>query len=304
MTYTIKLRRGLSSDWTVVNPILAEGEFGYELDTRNFKIGDGSTTWNLLEYVIDTNDRLPDASGLTDNQILLSFGGEWTVVELPSSLPNPAGLPDGKMLGVVSEEWVVVDAPISGGGTGYLGRKNFVSTAGQTEFALDAVDLDVIVVTLNGITLDSIDYTLAGSTLTLDEPTVLGDGVSVFWNSDGTPPPSEPVVGPPGPPGGAEIINNQTGTNYTLLITDAQKFIRMSNAAASTLTVPLNSSVAFPVGTVIKGSQSGAGQVTLTPVGGVTINATPGLKVAAQYGVFALVKVDTDTWLAFGRLAA
>lgn len=99
-------------------------------------------------------------------------------------------------------------------------------------------------------------------------------------------------------------INTQTGTSYTLVLGDAGKFVTMSNAGASTLTVPPNSSVAFPVGTVIEGAQLGAGQVTLTPGSGVTLNGAPGLKIADQYGTFGLIKTDTDTWLAFGRLAA
>lgn len=98
-------------------------------------------------------------------------------------------------------------------------------------------------------------------------------------------------------------INAQTGTGYTLVAADAGKLVTMTNASASTLTVPPNSSVAFPVGAFIQGSQLGAGQLTLTPGAGVSINATPGLKIAAQYGTFALVKTATNTWLAFGRLS-
>ena len=99
-------------------------------------------------------------------------------------------------------------------------------------------------------------------------------------------------------------LNAQTGTSYTLVLADASKFVTMTNAAASTLTVPPNSAVAFPIGTVIEGSQMGAGQVTLTEGSGVTILAAPGKKIAAQYGVFALKKTGTDTWLAYGRLSA
>lgn len=101
-------------------------------------------------------------------------------------------------------------------------------------------------------------------------------------------------------------LNAQTGTSYTLVLTDGARaaFLTMSNAGASTLTVPPNSSVAFPVGSVIEGAQLGAGQVTLTPGAGVTINGTPGLKIAAQYGTFGLLKTATDVWLAYGRLSA
>lgn len=98
-------------------------------------------------------------------------------------------------------------------------------------------------------------------------------------------------------------INTQGG-NYTLVIGDAGGFIRMNVAGANTLTVPPNSAVAFPVGTFIEGVQAGAGQTTITPGAGVTINAVPGLKTAAQYSTFGLLKVATDTWLAYGRLAA
>lgn len=112
------------------------------------------------------------------------------------------------------------------------------------------------------------------------------------------------VHGPTAADVNRRAINTQTGTAYTLRLSDAGNFVTMSNASASTLTVPPNSSVAFPVGSVVEGAQLGAGQVTLTPGSGVTISGAPGLKVAEQFGSFALVKTGTDTWLAVGRLAA
>lgn len=47
---TIKLRRDQASDWVAVNPVLANGEPGYEDDTGKFKIGDGVARWLDLEY--------------------------------------------------------------------------------------------------------------------------------------------------------------------------------------------------------------------------------------------------------------
>ena len=47
----IQLRRGTAADWTDANPTLDAGESGFETDTRKFKIGDGSTVWNSLQYV-------------------------------------------------------------------------------------------------------------------------------------------------------------------------------------------------------------------------------------------------------------
>ena len=46
----IRYRRDQSANWTSVNPTLAAGEAGYELDTRLLKIGDGVTPWNNLPY--------------------------------------------------------------------------------------------------------------------------------------------------------------------------------------------------------------------------------------------------------------
>lgn len=46
----IQFRRDTSISWSHANPILASGEMGIELDTKQFKIGDGTTRWSLLPY--------------------------------------------------------------------------------------------------------------------------------------------------------------------------------------------------------------------------------------------------------------
>ena len=53
MAIQIQIRRGLSGDWTTAETILAEGELGLETDTNKFKVGDGTSTWITLDYVID-----------------------------------------------------------------------------------------------------------------------------------------------------------------------------------------------------------------------------------------------------------
>ncbi len=101
-----------------------------------------------------------------------------------------------------------------------------------------------------------------------------------------------------------QALNAQTGTSYTLVLTDHTKLITLSNASAITLTVPPNSSVAFAIGSVIDLAQIGAGQVTVAQGSGVTVNSTPGLKIRAQYSGATLRKTGTDTWLLFGDLTA
>ena len=50
MAFRIQLRRDPALNWTVNNPILLDGEMGYETDTQFMKIGDGVTPWNNLGY--------------------------------------------------------------------------------------------------------------------------------------------------------------------------------------------------------------------------------------------------------------
>jgi hypothetical protein len=52
MSNKIQLRRDTSVNWIRVNPILSTGEPGYEIDTGKFKIGNGTESWNQLDYVV------------------------------------------------------------------------------------------------------------------------------------------------------------------------------------------------------------------------------------------------------------
>ena len=49
-------RRGLASQWTAANPVLAAGEIGFETDTKKFKMGDGTSTWSQLVYFANATE--------------------------------------------------------------------------------------------------------------------------------------------------------------------------------------------------------------------------------------------------------
>ena len=102
----------------------------------------------------------------------------------------------------------------------------------------------------------------------------------------------------------SDIATNAQAASYTLVLADKAKVVEMSNASANTLTVPLNASVAFPVGTQIHIVQTGAGQTTVAATGGVTINATPGLKLRAQWSAATLIKRAENTWVLVGDISA
>jgi hypothetical protein len=88
--------------------------------------------------------------------------------------------------------------------------------------------------------------------------------------------------------------NAQTGVSYSFVLTDFTKLVTTSNAGAVAVTLPLESSVAWPAGTQLRILNEGAGTVTVAGDVGVTINGTP--LTLAQYKGANLIKTGTDTW--------
>jgi hypothetical protein len=100
-------------------------------------------------------------------------------------------------------------------------------------------------------------------------------------------------------------LNAQTGTTYTLVAGDAGDLVTLTNAAAITLTIPLNSSVAFAIGTQITITQGGAGTVTVAGAVGVTVNSADGdLKLRTQWSAATLIKIATNSWILIGDIKA
>ena len=95
----------------------------------------------------------------------------------------------------------------------------------------------------------------------------------------------------------AILINNQVAS-YTLVLADAGARVRINSASATTLTVPPNSSVAFPIGTQIIIKRVGSGDyVTITAGSGVTFsNADSALRLRVAGSSCVLTKTGTDTW--------
>lgn len=96
--------------------------------------------------------------------------------------------------------------------------------------------------------------------------------------------------------------NTQSGA-YVLVLTDRGKQIYMTGAAAA-LTIPPNSSVAFPLGATIALVNAGSGARTLTQGSGVTLKwagvGSTGNRSLAVDGLATLTKTATDTWYVSG----
>lgn len=99
------------------------------------------------------------------------------------------------------------------------------------------------------------------------------------------------------------ITNSQSGTTYTLVLTDEDKVVELTNAATVTVTVPTNASVAFAVGAALEVFRYGAGEVQLAAAGGVTIRSPGGgLRLNQQYSSAVLRKRATDEWVFQGDI--
>lgn len=97
--------------------------------------------------------------------------------------------------------------------------------------------------------------------------------------------------------------------SYTLQLIDAGTTIQMNSSNDTTITIPLDSSVNFPIGSQIAFVRAGTGNVTFagatSGLGSVTIlSKNSNKKIAAQYTQAIIVKQAANSWYLFGDLTA
>jgi hypothetical protein len=101
-----------------------------------------------------------------------------------------------------------------------------------------------------------------------------------------------------------QTINSQTGTTYTLVLSDANKLVQLNNEGAITLTLPPS---VFSIGQSVDVYQRGAGQVTFAQGAGVTIRSTGATstapKLRAQYSAATVICIGVSEFLVVGDLS-
>jgi hypothetical protein len=111
-------------------------------------------------------------------------------------------------------------------------------------------------------------------------------------------------TGATGAAGAILAINNNTGTSYTLQLTDLNDLVTLNNASAITLTVPPS---VFSPNDVVNITQIGAGQVTFAQGAGVTIISTGATasapKLRAQYSAASVICTASNTFLIVGDVS-
>ena len=124
MAQKIQFRRDTAANWTSVNPILSQGELGYETNTRKFKIGTGNAYWNELAYFSGGASQFSELAGqIGETQIPT---GQNAIV-IPSHVRSTNNPSTGQVLSIDSIgrfEWLT----LSGNGGGPLAT---VATTGN-----------------------------------------------------------------------------------------------------------------------------------------------------------------------------
>jgi len=102
---------------------------------------------------------------------------------------------------------------------------------------------------------------------------------------------------------GQAVDLDRKTADYTLVLTDAGKVIEINSSSSENVTIPPNSSVAFPTGTQIVVVRLGSGDVVITEGSGVTTRSDGDKnKIKTQYSSCVLIKHETDEWYILGNL--
>ena len=102
---------------------------------------------------------------------------------------------------------------------------------------------------------------------------------------------------------GQAVDLDRKTADYTLVLTDAGKVIEINSGSSENVTIPPNSSVAFPTGTQIVIVRLGAGAVTIVEGSGVTTRSDGDKnKIKSQYSSCVLIKHETNEWYILGNL--
>jgi hypothetical protein len=146
-TIQLQHKRGTAARWTIVNPVLASGEIGYETDTRKFKIGDGTTPWVSLPYQGQSgNGGATGPTGPTGPAGATGPAGPTGATGAASTVTGPTGAigPTGP-----------TGATGTGGALGYYG--SFIDSSTQTASSANTAYVVALGTTLesNGVSIVS-----------------------------------------------------------------------------------------------------------------------------------------------------
>lgn len=227
--------------------------------TTGFTIGASATSGKFIvgngtNFVASTST-IPTSAGATAGKVLVSDGTNY-VLSTPT-FPN-ASATAGKFIRSDGTNWIASTPtlPTAAGGAGTVLRSDGTNylTSGFT-----IVDTG----TSGGIPYYSASGAISSSAALAANAVVVGGGAGTTPATTGVSIDTNNLIS-----GYKGNINAQTGTTYTLDPTDTGKIVELNNGSAITVTLPNSLAQGFTCRIV----QTGAGQVTLSPAGGATLN--------------------------------
>lgn len=252
-------RRGTASQWTSADPILAAGEIGVETDTNKFKIGNGVTDWQTLNYFEDS----AGIQGLVDALVSGAPESLDTLNELAAALND-----DPNFFTRLDSKLDVAGGTITGN----------LAVDGTTTLSADPV------VGLEAATKQYVDAAQTAATqavgdLTDVDNTTLGDGYTLLYNNSNstwetalavtnisnlsgvslTSPEDGDVLTYSSDSGDFEnrkstpyFPDNAQSTDYVAVLGDLTQSIAMNSTSDATVFVPFHDDVTFPNGSVLR----------------------------------------------------
>jgi len=303
MAVQIQTRNGTAAQWTSANPTLMVGEIGAETDTGRFKIGNGSTAWNSLTYAASAKWQGAYSAGtayVVNDVVSYNNSSYICILNSTGNLPTNATY------------WSLLALAGTNGTNGTNGTSFIWQGAynGATAYvANDVVSYNnstyiCILASTGNLPTNATYWSLmalagagdvVGPASSTDSVLAVYDGTTGKLLKNSTMAISS--VGYINAP-----QNSQSGSTYTLVLGDAGDHVYFTGGSTATLTVPTNSSVAFPTGTTILVVNNNSGNLTISGAG-VTFqlaNGTTGNRTVATKGMASLLKVATDTWWVTG----
>jgi hypothetical protein len=278
-------RKGTFQQWFDTNPKLFSGEIGYETDTNKFKVGDGTTNWNDLAYFINQDEVTTMTQDFATEEYV-----DTAIDNAEVDLPAHAG---------TGLEWNAATSQYDVDST--IATKSYVDTAETDAIATAALDAASKAATAKSEAIA--EATAQVNAVIASAPTALNtlDELAAALGDDANFAASITTALGNKQDKLASVNTTAKTSAYTLVSGDANTIIQMNGAFA--FTVPLNSSVPYPIGTQIHllALTDGA-SVTFTS--GITSYATPGNKLRVSGSMATLIKLNTDTWVLAGDLTA
>jgi len=261
---------------------------------------DAATTANItLASAVENGDTLDGVTLATGNRILVknqttkSENGIYVVAA--SGAPTRAA--DYNSAGEVDAgDFIFVEAGTTNGKTGWV-QTNTVTTVGTDNIEFTQFSGTGTYVAGTNIDLTGNTFSVIAAPTFSGLVTASASGVAF---SDGT-------QTKEGVPSRTAII--QKTAEYTLSsLTERDSLIEVSHTGGTAvkILIPTDATLNYPIGTSIDVLRTNTGAVTIEAVtpGTTTVNATPGLKLRAQWSSATLFKRAANTWVVMGDLSA